>query len=34
MKTKQATIVYAKCDRRISYDVIKHYMITTDVTSK
>ena len=31
MKTEQATIVYAQW---ASYDVIKHHMITTDVTLK
>ena len=32
MKTEQ--IVYAQWDRWTSYDVIKHHMITTDVTLK
>ena len=34
MKTEQTTIVYAQWDRWTSYDVIKHHMITTDVTIK
>ena len=34
MKTEQMTIVYAQWDRRTSYDVIKHHVITTDVTLK
>ena len=34
MKTEQTTIVYAQWDRWTSYDVIKHHMITTDVTLK
>ena len=34
MKTEQTTIVYAQLDRWTSYDVIKHQMITTDVTLK
>ena len=34
MKTEQTTIVYAQCGRWTSYGVIKHHMITTDVTSK
>ena len=34
MKTEQMTIVYAQWDRWTSYDVIKHHMITTDVTLK
>ena len=33
MKTEQ-TIVYTQWDRWTSYDVIKHYMITTDVMLK
>ena len=33
-KTEQKTIVYAQCDRWTSYDVIKYYLITTDVISK
>ena len=28
------TIVYAQWDRWTSYDVIKHHVITTDVTLK
>ena len=28
------TIVYAQWDRWTSYDVIKHHMVTTDVTLK
>ena len=32
MKTEQTTIVYVKLDRWASYDVIKHDMISTDVT--
>ena len=28
------TILYAQWDRWTSHDVIKHYMITTDVTLK
>ena len=31
MKTELTTIVYAKWDRKTSYDVLKHHMITTDV---
>ena len=34
MKTEQMKIVYAKWERWTSYDVIKHYMIITDVTLK
>ena len=34
MKTEQTSIVYAQCDRRTSYDVIKHHVITTDVILK
>ena len=34
MKTEQATIVYAQQARWTSYDMIKHHMITTDVTLK
>ena len=34
MKTEQTTIVYAQWDRWTLYDMIKHHMITTDVTSK
>ena len=34
MKAEQTTIVYAQWDRCTSYDVIKHDMITTDVTLK
>ena len=34
MKTEQTTVVYAQWDRWTSYDVIKHHMITTDVTLK
>ena len=34
MKTEQTTIVYAQWDRWTSHDVIKHHMITTDVTLK
>ena len=34
MKTEQTTIVYAQLDRWISYGVIKHHMITTDVILK
>ena len=32
MKTEQTTVVYAGWDRWTSYDVIKHHMITTDIT--
>ena len=32
MKTEQTTVVYAGWDRWTSYDVIKHNMITTDIT--
>ena len=28
------TVVYARWDRWTSYDMIKHHMITTDVTLK
>ena len=38
MKTEQTTIAYAQWDRWTSYDVkldvIKHHVITTDVTLK
>ena len=34
MKTEQTTTVYARWGRWASYDVIKHHMITTDVTLK
>ena len=34
MKTEQTTIVYAEWDRRTSYNVIKHHMITTDAILK
>ena len=34
MKTERTKIVYAQWDRCRSYDVIKHHMITTDVTLK
>ena len=34
METEKTTIVYAQWDRWTSYYVIKHHMITTDVTSK
>ena len=34
MRTKQMKIVYAQWDRWKSYDLIKHHMITTDVTLK
>ena len=34
MKTEQTTIIYEQWDRWTSYDVIKHHMITTDVTLK
>ena len=34
MKTEQMKIVYAQWDRWASYDMIKHYMITTDVILK
>ena len=34
MKTEQTTIVYAQWDRCTSHDVIKHHLITTDVTLK
>ena len=34
MKTEQTTIVYSQRDRWTSNDVIKHHMITTDVTLK
>ena len=34
MKTEQTTIVYAQWDRWISYKVIKHHIIATDVISK
>ena len=31
MKTEQTTILYVQWDRWTSYDVMKHYMTTTDV---
>ena len=31
MKIEQTTIAYAQWDRKTSYDVLKHHMITTDV---
>ena len=34
MKTEQTAIVYAQWDRWTSLDVLKHYMITTDVMLK
>ena len=34
MKTEQTTIVYAQWDRWTPYNVIKHQIITTDVTLK
>ena len=34
MKAEETTIVYAQPDRWSSCDVIKHHMITTDVTLK
>ena len=34
MNTEQTKIVHAHWDRWTSYDVIKHHMITTDVTLK
>ena len=34
MKTEETTIIYAQWDRWTSYDVVKHQMITTDVTLK
>ena len=34
MKTEQTSVVYAQWDRWISYDVIKHHMITTDFILK
>ena len=34
MKTEQTAIVYAQWDRWTSHDVLKHYMITTDVMLK
>ena len=34
MKTEQTKIAYAQWDRWTLYDVIKHQMITTDVTLK
>ena len=34
MKTEQTRIVYAQWDRWTSYDVIKHPMITNDLTLK
>ena len=34
LKTEQTTIVYAQCCRWMSYDMIKHRMITTNVISK
>ena len=34
MKTEQTTNVYAQWDRWTSYDVIRHQMITTNVTLK
>ena len=34
MKTEQTTVVYAQWDRWTSYEMIKHNMITTDVTLK
>ena len=33
LKTEQTTKVCAQWDRWISYDVIKHDMITTDIIS-
>ena len=34
MKSEQTTIVHVQWDRWTLYDVIKHYMITTDVILK
>ena len=34
MKTEQMKTLYEEWNRWASYDVIKHYMITTDVTLK
>ena len=34
MKTEQTAILYAQWDRWTSYDMIKHYMKTTDVILK
>ena len=34
MKTEQTTIVYKQCHRWTPYDVIRRYMITTDVVLK
>ena len=34
IKTEQTTVVYAQWDRWTSYEMIKHNMITTDVTLK
>ena len=34
MKNEQTTIVYAQWDRWTSYDVIKHYVRTTNVILK
>ena len=34
MKTEQMTIIYTQWDRWTSNDVIKHHMITIDVTLK
>ena len=34
MKTEQTTVVNAQWDRWTSYEMIKHNMITTDVTLK
>ena len=34
MKTEQTTVVYAQWDRWTSYEMIKHNMITTDITLK
>ena len=34
MNTEQTKNVYAQWDRWTSYDVIKHHMITADVTLK
>ena len=34
LKTEQRTILYVQWDRWVSYDVIKHHKITTEVILK
>ena len=34
IKIEQRTIVYAQWDKWTSFDVIKHHMVTTDVTKR